>query len=142
MDSDLTLRSGIVVPRAALRVTFCRAGGPGGQNVNKVSTKAEVRLRLEEVPALTDEQRARVRARFPSYFTKDGELLLTSQLSRSQLQNLEDCLDRVRAIIETGIIPPKRRRPTRPTWSSQLRRVDEKRHQARHRSDRRVDAGD
>lgn len=138
IDADLVLRQGRVVPRAAIRVAYSRSGGPGGQHVNKVATKAEVRLRLEECPSLSDEERARVRARFGSYFTGEGELLLTSQQFRSQVQNLEDCLARLKSILEIGLTLPKRRRPTRPTRASKERRIEAKRHRSRIKGERQV----
>ncbi|MBI3272822.1 MAG: aminoacyl-tRNA hydrolase [Planctomycetes bacterium] len=144
LEADLVLRQGAVIPRAAIRVAYARAGGPGGQHVNKVSTKAEVRLRLEDCPSFSEEDRGRIRGRFPSYFTIEGELFLTSQTHRSQARNLDECLAKLRALLEAGLTVPRRRRPTRPTFASKVRRVEAKRHRSQVKRDRRSggDGGD
>jgi len=128
-----------LVPAAALRVHFSRGGGPGGQNVNKLNTKSELRVRVAEMAFPSPEVEARFRERFASRITADGEVLLTSHTGRSQAQNLEDCLERLAALCQAALIAPKVRRPTRPTRASKERRHEAKRHRAEKRRQKGLD---
>ena len=114
------------IPLDEFHWTFSRAGGPGGQNVNKVNSKVQLRWRPGESPSLPHAVRARLLALVGSRLTNDGDLLISSQETRDQARNLDACLAKVRDVIRLALKPPKRRRPTHPTHASQVRRVETK----------------
>jgi len=127
----------ITIPSDELEITFARSGGPGGQNVNKVNSKAVLRWRVETSPSLPDEVRARFIEKYQSRLTNDGELILTSQRFRDQASNVEDCLEKLRKMLVAAAIRPTVRTPTKPSYSSKVRRVDEKRVNAKKKQQRR-----
>lgn len=116
----------IAIPLDEFRFEFARSGGPGGQNVNKVASKATLRWRPAESPSLPPPVKARLLAAVASRLTTEGELLITSQRTRDQGRNVDDCLDRVRQLVLAAARPPKARRATRPTFASKVRRGAEK----------------
>ena len=105
----------ILVPDDELHFTFARSGGPGGQNVNKVASKAVLRWDLRHSPSLPAEVRARVEAQQPGRVTTEGELILTSQRYRDQERNRQDCLEKLRAIVLQAAAVPKVRKKRKPT---------------------------
>jgi ribosome-associated protein len=116
----------ISIPLSEFRWESSRAGGPGGQNVNKVNSKVLLRWRPASSPSLPEPVRARLLQAIGPRLTREGELLVSSQSSRDQGRNLADCLAKVRALVQAAARPPKVRRPTRPTRGSQVRRAAEK----------------
>ena len=137
----LIVNERIVIPRSEFRFEFARSGGPGGQNVNKVASKAVLRWNPGTSPSLPDAVRARLLRLLASRLTTQGELLVTSQLTRDQGRNVEDCLEKLRRLIQAAATPPKARRPSRPTLGSQLRRVESKvKHSAAKRLRRKPEA--
>jgi ribosome-associated protein len=132
----------IRIPRSELTFTFVRAGGPGGQNVNKVSSKAVLRWNLVSSPSLPEEVKARLQARQHHRITLGGDLVLTSQKFRDQEKNRKDCLDKLRGFVLEAAHVPKARKPTKATRSSHQRRLTEKRHRSRTKSGRRYTAED
>lgn len=137
MSEDVFLPDGRLAARADdLRFSFVRSSGPGGQNVNKTATKAELRWRLADSPTPEDVRRRFV-ASFRTRINGDGELVLTSQRFRSQERNAADCLAKLREMLAAAATPPKRRRPTRPTKASKQRRLDSKRRQSEAKTRRR-----
>jgi len=119
------LAPGINIAASAIRFRAVRSPGPGGQNVNKRSTKVELRIRIDDIP-LPPGPRARLRARAARYLTDEGEILVTSSEHRSQAQNKDACLERLRSLVAAALIAPKVRRPTKATKASKARRVDDK----------------
>jgi ribosome-associated protein len=115
------------VPAAALTVRAVRASGPGGQNVNKVATKIDLRVDLEAIEGLSEPARARLRGLARHRLDADGRLLMTSQVTRNQARNLEDARDKVRALIAAALVRPRHRTATRPTVSARERRLGAKR---------------
>jgi ribosome-associated protein len=117
---------GIGICEAELDVTFVRSSGPGGQNVNKTSTKAVVRWNVRASRTLRDDVKARFLARYPSRVTSAGDVLVTSDRFRDQPKNLEDCLAKLAAMVREVAAPPRTRRPTRPSHSARDRRIKAK----------------
>jgi ribosome-associated protein len=122
----LVINDRIIIPREELRFEFARSGGPGGQNVNKVESKAILRWRPAESPALPADLRERLLRAIAPRLTEDGDLLITSQRTRDRGRNIEDCLEKLRRLVQAAARPPKTRRPTRPTAASRRRRAEDK----------------
>jgi ribosome-associated protein len=117
--------------------SFVRASGPGGQNVNKLSTAVQLRFDVRHSPSLPDEVRARLERLAGSRLTNDGVLVLIAQRHRTQARNRDDALDRLVALIRQAAIAPRKRRPTRPTKASRERRIETKKRNARTKGLRR-----
>jgi ribosome-associated protein len=122
----LVVTDRIAIPDEEIRFEFARSGGPGGQNVNKVASKATLRWTPSANATMPPAVRDRLLRAVGSKLTVEGELLITSQKTRDQGRNIEDCLDKLREIILAVSRPPKVRRATKPTRASQVRRVEAK----------------
>lgn len=130
-NAPLVVHSRLRIPRAEFTLSFVRSSGPGGQNVNKVASKAQLRWDVLGSPSLPAEVRERFRARYGSRLTTSGELILSSQRYRDQGRNVADCLEKLRAMLVAVSRPPVKRRPTRPSRAARQRRLEEKRSVAR-----------
>jgi ribosome-associated protein len=126
-SGGLDVAPGVRIARAELQWHFARSGGPGGQNVNKVNTKAELRIRPEALLGLSPRALWRLKEQNANRLTSGGELLLSADDSRSQERNRNSCLERLREMIVLAQIEPKPRRKTKPSRSSKERRLNEKR---------------
>ena len=123
----MEINATLSIPDDELLFTFARSGGPGGQNVNKVASKAVMRWNVTASPSLPDEIKARFLQQQHTRITVEGELVLTGQRFRDQEKNREDCLEKLRGLIVKALTVPKPRRVTKPSRSSKRRRVEDKR---------------
>jgi ribosome-associated protein len=132
----IEIAPGVRVGGDVLRLSYSRSAGPGGQNVNKLSTKAELRVWLRELP-IPHRALARLRAFAGSRVTDAGELLLVAQSERSQTRNREICLEKLRELVVRAMVEPKVRRKTKPSRGSVERRIREKKSRSQVKRDRR-----
>jgi ribosome-associated protein len=133
---DLVVNSSLVIPERELTWVAVRASGPGGQNVNKVSSKVELRFDFEESDLLTPSVKARLRALAQHRLDAEGRVLLVSQATRNQPQNLEDARSRLAELIAQALIVPKRRRKTKPSRAAKIKRVTNKRKNSQKKQSR------
>lgn len=124
---DLIVSQSLIVPERELQWAAVRASGPGGQNVNKVSSKVQLRYDFEASVALSAPIKERLRALAQHHLDAAGRILIVSQLTRNQPQNLDDARTRLAALIAQALVVPKRRRATRPSRGAKRARVQNKR---------------
>jgi ribosome-associated protein len=117
----------IHIPKAELRLSFARSSGAGGQNVNKVNSKAILRWAVRANRSLPKDVRQRFVLKYQHRISTTGDLILTSQKYRDQVRNIEDCITKLTSMVLTIIKPPTARIATKPTVASQQRRIEVKR---------------
>ena len=122
----LTITPSLSLDPAELTISFIRASGPGGQNVNKVSSAAQLRFNLDASPSLPEPLKARARRLAGSRLTTEGEIVITADRYRTQGLNRDDAFARLLELLREAAIPPKPRRKTRPTLASKTRRLESK----------------
>ncbi|HET9943135.1 MAG TPA: alternative ribosome rescue aminoacyl-tRNA hydrolase ArfB [Terriglobia bacterium] len=123
----IAIMPGVEIPDSEIEFIASRSGGPGGQNVNKVSSRITLRFDLQQTAALNEEQRARIHSRLSSRISKEGVLQVTSQRTRSQDLNREDAVERFAELIRYALREEKKRVKTRATHASKEERLKEKR---------------
>jgi ribosome-associated protein len=133
----LSVTPAVQIPLSEFEFTYARSSGPGGQNVNKVNSKATLRWNLIGSPSLPEAVRQRFLKRYGSRVTSEGELLITSQRYRDQPRNIEDCLEKLRELLALAAVPPTPRKKTKPTRGSKERRLRDKRVQTTRKEQRR-----
>jgi ribosome-associated protein len=138
VGEPLAVAPGVVVPASAIAFHAVRASGPGGQNVNKVASKVELRVELGAIEGLNDGARRRLLRLAAPRLDAEGRLVVTSQRHRDQPRNLEDARERVADLVRRALVAPKRRRPTRATPGSREARLRAKRHAAEKKAARRA----
>ncbi|HEV2189254.1 MAG TPA: alternative ribosome rescue aminoacyl-tRNA hydrolase ArfB [Stellaceae bacterium] len=122
----IAINDELALDDAEIGETFIRASGPGGQNVNKVASAAQLRLDVEASPSLPEHVKARLRQLAGKRMTQDGVIIITAQRFRSQERNRADARDRLVALIRRAAEPPKPRRKTRPSTAQREARLADK----------------
>ena len=136
---DLIVTPRLTIPAGELSIAFSRSGGPGGQNVNKVSSKVDLRWNPRTSAALSETDRMWLLERLASRLTNDGTLIVTSTATRDQIANRDDAMSKLVLIVRAALDRPKQRRPTRVSRGAKRRRVADKRHHSEIKRNRRVD---
>ena len=132
----IAVTESVTIPDDELSWEYARSGGPGGQNVNKVASKATLRWALAASVAISADAKARLTAAHPSHLTAEGEFLVTSQEYRDQERNRQRCEEKLAAMVRAALTPPKPRKKTKPTKASQRRRLEDKKRQGQKKSTR------
>ncbi len=137
MAEPIEITTIVRIPGPAIQVKAVRSGGPGGQNVNKVASKIELRIDLSAIEGLDEGARARLNHALRNRLDADGLWLLTSERTRDQLKNLEDAREKAAAAVRLALVPPKPRVKSRPTRASKERRLEGKKRNAEVKKGRR-----
>ncbi|HOV06169.1 MAG TPA: alternative ribosome rescue aminoacyl-tRNA hydrolase ArfB [Anaerolineaceae bacterium] len=128
-------KSAIVIPQEELNFTFIRSSGPGGQNVNKLATAAQLRFDVRNSPSLPEDVKLRLLQLSSQHLTKEGVLVITARRYRDQERNRQEAIRRLTHLIERASVPSRLRVPTRPTRHAQEQRlIQKKRHSERKRA--------
>jgi len=122
----LVITPAISIDDSEVEERFIRASGPGGQNVNKVETAVQIRFDAARSPVISQPVFARLKLIAGSRMTEEGVIILTARSHRSQERNRKDARDRLIALVQRAITPPKHRRPTKPSRTARKKRVDSK----------------
>ena len=128
----------VVIADDELEWSYARSGGPGGQNVNKVASKAHLRWRMSRNTSVPEAAKARLRAAHPSLTTTDGDLLVTSQEYRDQDRNRTRCVEKLIELLAGALREPKKRKATKPSKGAKRRRLEDKKQQSTKKATRRV----
>ena len=137
--ADLVVTPRLTIPAGELEIAFARSGGPGGQNVNKVSSKVDLRWNPMTSIALTHDDRARLLEKLKNRLTTEGQLIVTSTLTRDQIKNRADAMSKLALIVKAALDRPKPRKATKVSKGAKRRRVADKRHNSEIKKNRRVE---
>jgi ribosome-associated protein len=140
MPDPIFVEGGILVPAESIEMKAVRASGPGGQNVNKVSSKVELRVNLVQIRGMNPTSRMRLRHLVAKRLDSEGRLVVTSQKSRDQHHNLQDARRKIHDWIAKALTPAKKRVPSQPTRSARERRLTAKHVRSERKRERRVAA--
>jgi ribosome-associated protein len=132
----LRVNSRLVIPPGELQVSFTRAGGPGGQKVNRTASQVQLRFSITESTSLGDRRRQTLLAALKARLTASGELLIRAKSHREQARNLADARERLARLLSVALQPRRKRKATRPTRASRERRLEAKRHRSQRKRDR------
>mgnify|MGYP002832850012 CR=1 FL=1 len=132
----LRINSRLLIPAKELHVSFARAGGPGGQKVNRTASQVQLRFSLTESACLGERRQSTLMRALESRLTSSGELLIKAKSHREQNRNLEEARERLASLIREALRPRKTRKATKPTKGSKLRRLEGKRRQGRRKQER------
>jgi ribosome-associated protein len=135
---SLNITSDVSIPLTELRFQFSRSGGPGGQNVNRIATKVEIRFDIRHSPSFSEEQRTLLLQKLAKRIDTHGILHLSAQESRSQWMNRRKVLDRFRDILANALIPRKKRKRTVSSPQSREKRLRAKKHRSMQKQSRRI----
>jgi len=124
------------IPEAEMEIDFVRSSGPGGQKVNKTSSKAQLRWNVDRSAVFTPEEKARIKTQLVNRLNKAGEIVLASDEMRSQPQNRERVVELLRTLVARALVPEKERIPTHPRRAAKERRLDDKARQGQKKQTR------
>jgi ribosome-associated protein len=127
VTSPIRINAQIAIPRSELRFSFVRSSGPGGQNVNKVASKAVLRWDVFKTASLPDDPRERFVAKFRRRINERGELVISSQRYRDQARNVDDCLAKLREMVLAAVKVPKARKKSKVPKAAREARLRQKR---------------
>jgi len=136
---DITVTPHLTIPASELAIAFARSGGPGGQNVNKVSSKVELRWNLRDTRAASATDHELLMQKLGGKLTTEGDLIVTSTKTRDQIKNREDAFDKLTLVVRAALHRDKPRKATKPSRAAKRRRVESKRHRSEVKKNRRGD---
>lgn len=138
----IKITADVFIHASDIEIIFVRSPGPGGQNVNKLSTSALLRFNVLNAPSIPDNVRARILNVLKNLLTRDGDIVIKASRYRTQERNKQDAIERLTAILKSAVYVPKKRKKTKPTKASQEERLSSKKHHGKTKSLRRSHKSD